>query len=337
MILDNIKLNFKLNKSYKAFFVLFLVSQILSLIGVLFSTSIIVNQELIQKSGTEFCISFSDDMTYSSCVEKISQLGVENCKIMLDDSDIFFVSYPKPTLTPHRGDPIDIDNPSYQAVVGDMGEDNPLIGDIFEYNDVNYTVVGVSREKNIVELSANSVAEGTLISSVQIQKLFNSQRKMDKFAKELGQLFETEQITAPAKNTFSINIIYGNPLMMIIIGIMLLAIITILIGYQFFLKKREKNYRILRVIGETRGAVTASIFLEIAITTAFSMIVASIVYFIMDILFIRKNIGFLFSGTAYILSLKYYFITFLLFLTLCYISAIPALSSLYKKNKKVTL
>lgn len=334
-MIENIKLNFKLNRTNKLLFVLLILSQILSFIALLFSSSLMLNENLIQYSQNEYCIRFIDSIDYSNCIDKLSQIENDYSELFLDESGMVFCSYPNASLMPNYGKAIDDNLDANQAVVGAI-EGRPAIGEIFNYNGVDYEVVGLSNRENIVELSTNSLFPDTVVYSVNIYRIINSKNGIADFTQELKDLFGVLDITTPEYVSFG-DVLFGSTLMMLVVGVIGLSIITLLIGYQFFMKRREKSYRVLRLLGAYRTSVTLSILSEIFISTTAAVLIASFIYCIMDVTFVRTIISGIYARQAFGLPFGYYVGIYIIFLVFSLLSAGPALISLYKKSPKGAL
>lgn len=325
-ILAGYRLNIKALMTNKTILVLFVCCQIVGFVALLLSVSYILHLDVMYEDNA-YKLSLNGKMSYGECADKLEDIEYNQATVYLDEERIFAVSFKENTGVTYGRK---INNDEYEALVSrDMEGAN--IGKEIQFNGNTYKIVGFAAVSgNYVELSKKALDASLAVYDLDIVKPSISKNNVEKYAANLKNLFDCD-VAVPEYLPFNEKIARNPYYAVIGIGILGISAVTMILCYRYMFVKRSYDYMVERCIGADRNHLFIAMLLEVLTIVGITMIVASLIYLLLERTLFTKIFIYLFGNINY-LGIGYYLVIFLVFAIMCILSALPAITKLMSKK-----
>ena len=267
-----------------------------------------------------------DNLTYGESADKLSDIQYNKATLYLDESRTFAVTLGEATGV-SKGRALNQDE--YEALVSRSME-GAEIGLEIEVFGNKYKVVGLVTSENYIELSKKALDENLTVYAIDIDNPLIGEKKVENYANTLEELFGCEVI-APVYLSFSDKIVREPYYAVIGVGILGISAVTMVLCYRYMFVKRSYDYMVERCIGADRRHLFIAMLLEVLTVVGATMLIASLIYLILDRTLFAKIFVYLF-GVANSLGIGYYLIIFAFFAIMCILSALPSIVRLMSRK-----
>lgn len=320
------KLNIKSLMTNKTILVLFVCCQIVGFVALLLSVSYILHIDAMYYEDA-YKMRLDGQITYGECVDKLYSIQFRQATVYLDEERIFAVTFQENTGVTYGRE---INHDEYEALVSQDME-GAEIGNEIQFDDITYKIVGFAAVSgNYVELSKKAIDKYLAVYDMDIINPSISKRKTEEFADMLKNLFECE-VKSPEYVPFSEKIAREPYYAIIGVGILGISAVTMILCYRYMFVKRNYNYMVERCIGADRNHLFIAMLLEVLTVVGITMIVASLIYLILERTLFTKIFIYLFGNINY-LGIGYYLVIFFVFAIMCILSALPVIIKLMSKK-----
>lgn len=324
-IIAGYRLNMKSLMTNKAMLALFVCCQIIGFIALLVSVSYILHMDVMYEENI-YKTDLGGNLTYKECVDKLSDIQYNQATLYLDEDRTFAVTLGEATGV-SKGREINQDE--YEALVSRSME-GAEIGLEIEFNGNMYKVVGLVMSENYVELSKKALDENLTVYGIDIINTLIGEKRVENYANTLEDLFGYE-VVAPVYLSFSEKIARNPYYSVIGVGILGISAVTMVLCYRYMFVKRSYDYMVERCIGANRSHLFIAMLLEVLTVVGATMLIASLLYVILERTLFTKIFAYLFGAVNY-LGIGYYLIIFVLFAIMCILSALPSIARLMSKK-----
>lgn len=324
-IIAGYRLNMKSLMTNKAMLALFVCCQIIGFIALLVSLSYILHMDVMYEDNI-YKADLGGNLTYGECADKLSDIQYNKATLYLDESRTFAVTLGEATGV-SKGRALNHDE--YEALVSRSME-GAEIGLEIEVFGNKYKVVGLVTSENYIELSKKALDENLTVYAIDIDNPLIGEKKVENYANTLEELFGCEVI-APVYLSFSDKIVREPYYAVIGVGILGISAVTMVLCYRYMFVKRSYDYMVERCIGADRRHLFIAMLLEVLTVVGATMLIASLIYLILDRTLFAKIFVYLF-GVANSLGIGYYLIIFAFFAIMCILSALPSIVRLMSRK-----
>lgn len=324
-IIAGYRLNMKSLMTNKAMLALFVCCQIIGFIALLVSLSYILHMDVMYEDNI-YKADLGGNLTYGECADKLSDIQYNKATLYLDESRTFAVTLGEATGV-SKGRALNQDE--YEALVSRSME-GAEIGLEIEVFGNKYKVVGLVTSENYIELSKKALDENLTVYAIDIDNPLIGEKKVENYANTLEELFGCEVI-APVYLSFSDKIVREPYYAVIGVGILGISAVTMVLCYRYMFVKRSYDYMVERCIGADRRHLFIAMLLEVLTVVGATMLIASLIYLILDRTLFAKIFVYLF-GVANSLGIGYYLIIFAFFAIMCILSALPSIVRLMSRK-----
>lgn len=324
-IIAGYRLNMKSLMTNKAMLALFVCCQIIGFIALLVSLSYILHMDVMYEDNI-YKADLGGNLTYGECADKLSEIPFNQATLYLDEGRTFAVTFGKATGV-SKGRALNQDE--YEALVSRSME-GADIGLEIEVFGNTYKVVGLVTSENYVELSKKALDENLTVYAMDIDNPLIGEKKVENYANTLEELFGCE-VVAPVYLSFSDKIVREPYYAVIGVGILGISAVTMVLCYRYMFVKRGYDYMVERCIGADRSHLFIAMLLEVLTVVGTTMLIASLIYLILERTLFIKIFAYLFGAVNY-LGISYYLLIFALFAIMCILSALPSIVRLMSRK-----
>jgi hypothetical protein len=241
--------------------------------------------------------------------ELISDERINNIVIIISEDIVASVKHDYRIVTMGKS----LDRERYdEAVIGETYAEEFNIGDEIEIFGKTYTVVGVSLLSDKVEINYESVHIDMELIGIEIIVNYASDIKIVRNQIKNSELAEFFIIKEPEKKTV-FDVLANQIFLYIFGGVLILTLIAYVLSLSFIYNQQRNIFNVYRITGGSRKFIFFTLNLILMLLIAVIGIGGSILFYFVDLLFLRGTYSMVFMSD-YILSFFDYLYVFALYL-----------------------
>ncbi len=333
-ILELIKISIKTLKSQKVVFTILAVVQIACVLTLFYIYSISNLFIDISMKRNQYNLCYDNGVEISSITPKIAELGkqydIDNTFYYLDSDCSMVVSDGAHYNTQVRLGK-NIDNSSAEkSIVFNAGVAEELgiaLGDTFDFYGQDLKVIGISVGKT--EISYSAITPQTVVYEVAINNgNLRTTNSRNKFANAVEKTFGKKLYSEDVDTSSLAN---GAMVYMVAVAIVAMCLVSFCIAIKSIQQKREKCYRVFKIIGLSKLRTYLLMLLEIAVICIAIFMVSSAIFAVINT-YVLKSIA---DNSLYIIGFSEYCLLGLIYTAVVgVIASIVSTKELYKGSWK---